>query len=435
MIKTFVLDTNILIHDIDCIYAFGDNKVVLPIAVIEELDGMKKAVEERGRNARIITHRIDELRSRGKLSEGVKLDNGGTLKVEMDPDGVKPLKGMNASSHDSRILSTALSLVKGNGTVIFVSKDINLRIRAEVLGLTVQDYEKKKVNVEELYAGYRTVEVTKSIINKFYEDKSIPSKKYGDFSPNEFVILTDKAQTSQSALAKYDKKSGTLVKLFHQENQPWGIKPLNKEQRFALELLMCSDVDLVTLIGVAGSGKTLISIACGLQKTIEEETYRRLLICRPVIPMGRDIGFLPGTKEEKLVEWMGAINDNLEFLFAKSKPDEAKDRIQYLYDTGKVEVESLTYLRGRTLPNQYLIIDDAQNLTPHEVKTVISRAGKGTKVVLTGDPYQIDNPYLDASSNGLTYIVERFRGQEMFGSVTFTKSERSELAALAAELL
>ena len=198
---------------------------------------------------------------------------------------------------------------------------------------------------------------------------------------------------------------------------------------------MCNEVNLVTLIGVAGSGKTLLSIACGLQKVVEEETYMRLLIARPVIPMGRDIGYLPGTKEEKLDQWMGAINDNLEFLFGKGKPSEMKERIDYLFETGKIEVEALTYLRGRTLPKQYIIIDDAQNLTPLEVKTIISRAGKDTKVVLTGDPYQIDNPYLDASSNGLTFIVEKFRDREIYGNVTFTKSERSDLAALAAELL
>ena len=240
---------------------------------------------------------------------------------------------------------------------------------------------------------------------------------------------------SKSALSKYIKANNSLVALVHHKERPWGISPLNKEQRFALELLMCNEINLVTLIGVAGSGKTLLSIASGLQKTVEEKAYRRLLIGRPVIPMGKDIGYLPGTKEEKLHQWMGAINDNMEFLFGRNDPKEAKEKIQYLFDTGRVEVEALTYFRGRTLPKQYIIIDDAQNLTPLEVKTIISRAGEDTKMVLTGDPYQIDNPYLDASSNGLAYIVERFRGQGLYGNVTFVKSERSKLAALAVELL
>jgi len=268
------------------------------------------------------------------------------------------------SSSDNRILLTALYLQKKGEKVIFISKDMNLRIRAEVIGLTVQDYEKEKVNIETLYSGYKTIQLKKSDIDKFYADKKIPAAdKLDKFSPNEFCVLKDKALESHSALAKFDKASNSLVPLFHMEARPWGIKPLNKEQRFALELLLCNEVNLVTLVGVAGSGKTLISIACGLQKTVDEQIYRRLMVCRPVIPVGRDIGYLPGTKEEKLYQWMGAINDNLEFLFSKNNPAEIKDRIQYLFDTGRVEVEALTYIRGRTLPQQYIIIDDAQNLT------------------------------------------------------------------------
>jgi len=433
MIKTFVLDTNVLIHDIDCIYNFADNKVVIPIAVFEELDNLKKYADERGRNARVISNRIDSLRGDGKLNKGVKLENGGILKVELDPKKIDSHVSLKYGSNDSRILSVGLALQKQGETVIFISKDINLRIRAEALGLTVQDYEKEKVDIETLYSGYRTIKVSKELIDRFYAKKEIDADEYGKFSPNEFVILI--GGDSKSALSKYSKANNSLVALVHQKERPWGISPLNKEQRFALELLMCNEINLVTLIGVAGSGKTLLSIASGLQKTVEEKVYRRLLIGRPVIPMGKDIGYLPGTKEEKLHQWMGAINDNMEFLFGRNDPKEAKDKIQYLFDTGRVEVEALTYFRGRTLPKQYIIIDDAQNLTPLEVKTIISRAGEDTKVVLTGDPYQIDNPYLDASSNGLAYIVERFRGQELYGNVTFVKSERSKLAALAVELL
>lgn len=435
MRKNFVLDTNVLIHDIDCIYNFADNKVTIPIAVIEELDNLKRYLDERGRNARIVSHRIDSLRSKGKLNEGVPLENDGILKVELDPPKIDIAYESKISSNDNRILSTAFALQKNHEKVVFISKDINLRIRAEAIGLIVQDYEKEKVNIETLYPGYRVIEVEKDVIDTFYTNKKLEADKLGTFSSNEFIILKEILNGSHSALLKYDKISNSLIPLFYHESHPWGIRPLNKEQRFALELLMCDKINLVTLVGIAGSGKTLVSIACGLQKTIDERAYRRLLICRPIIPMGKDIGFLPGTKEEKLHQWMGAINDNLEFLFGKSNPEEIKDRIQHLFDVGRIEIEALTYIRGRSLPQQYIIIDDAQNLTPLEVKTIISRAGKDTKVVLTGDPYQIDNPYLDASSNGLTYIVERFRGQELYGSVTFVKSERSKLAALAAELL
>lgn len=430
MIKTFVLDTNVLLHDIDAIYNFADNRVVIPIAVIEELDNLKKSVDERGRNSRIISHRLDALRTKGKLSEGVPLPHQGILKIELDPPKEEISYEMKISSVDSRILLTALSLHQRGEKVIFISKDINLRIKAEVLGLTVQDYEKEKVDVETMYSGVSTLEVEKEIIDNFYQNKKIVATR--KFSPNEFVILKNK---SQYALTRYEEKENALIELIFQKTIPWGIKPLNKEQEFALELLLDDKINLVTLIGVAGSGKTLLSLACGLEKAMEEEKYRRLLICRPLIPVGRDIGYLPGTKEEKLSQWMAAIHDNLDFLFTRQSQKKTKRAVEYLFDTGKIEIEALTYIRGRTLPEQYIIIDDAQNLTPLEVKTIISRAGKDTKVVLTGDPYQIDHPYLDAASNGLTYLVERFRGQDLYGHITFTKSERSRLAALAAELL
>ncbi|MDR1522932.1 MAG: PhoH family protein [Endomicrobium sp.] len=227
-----------------------------------------------------------------------------------------------------------------------------------------------------------------------------------------------------------------LSQIFHQKSIPWGLKPLNTEQKFAIELLLCNEVKLVTLIGLPGAGKTILALACGLQKVVEERQFRKLYIARLIIPMGRDIGFLPGSKEEKLGAWRGAINDNLEFLRDKGQSDSKTDeKINYLFSAGQIEIDSLTYIRGRSLPQQYIIIDDVQNLTTHEIKTITSRAGNGTKIVLTGDPYQIDNPYLDVSSNGLSYLVERFKGQEIFGHITFSKSERSALAALSSELL
>jgi len=431
--KTFVLDTNVLLHDPEAMFSFGDNKVVIPMKVIEELDGFKTLNDERGRGARLISRRLDGLRSKGKLSSGVKLKNGGTLTVEFDLQVQLPNE-LLLSKSDHHILGIAVQLQKKGEKVIFITKDINLRIKAEALGLDAQDYEKEKVKVEELYCGWREIKMSTEKIDQFYKDGKLAVK--ADYYPNEGIVIRDESGSSKSAITKYNAQKKALIPLFHLNSNPWGLKALNIEQRFAIELLLCNDVSLVTLIGIPGAGKTLLSLACGLQKTVEEKQFRRLFIARPIIPVGRDIGFLPGSKEEKLSSWMGAIYDNLEYLVDRTHPEErSEDKVQYFFTTGQIEIDSLTYIRGRSLPNQYIIIDDAQNLTPHEIKTIISRAGNGTKIVLTGDPYQIDNPYLDASSNGLTYLVERFKGQEMFGHLSFTKSERSSLAALAAELL
>lgn len=432
--KTFVLDTNVLIHDPKAMYSFGNNRVVIPMTVIEELDNFKHLNDERGRSARMVSRKLDALRSKGALSTGIKLDNGGTLVIELDHNVELPREFVTPKA-DHHILGIAIYLQKKGETVVFITKDINLRIKAEALGLDAQDYEKEKVNIEELYTGWREIQVPGDKIDLFYRDQKLVLA--GEtFFPNEGIVLKDAGGSSKSALAKFNAQKKALIPLFHLNSTPWGLKPLNIEQRFAIELLLCNDVNLVTLIGIPGAGKTLLSLACGLQKTVEEHQFRRLFVCRPIIPVGRDIGFLPGNKEEKLTSWMGAIYDNLEFLVDRSHSEEKnEDKVQYFFTTGQIEIESLTYIRGRSLPNQYMIIDDAQNLTPHEIKTIISCAGNGTKIVLTGDPYQIDNPYLDVSSNGLTYLVERFKGQANFGHLRFTKSERSELAALAAELL
>jgi PhoH-like ATPase len=431
--KSFVLDTNVLLHDPDSIFSFKDNKVVIPLTVIEELDNFKKLNDERGRSARLISRILDGLRGKGKLSQGVALKNGGILVIEMMRQVEFP-KEFIVSKSDHQILSIALYLKQKGENVIFITKDINLRIKAEILEIKTQDYEKSKVKIDEIYTGWRELKISSEKIDQFYKSGKIAVKD--NFYPNECVFLKDEAGSSKSALAKYSPDIKALQPLFHINAQPWGLKPLNIEQKFALELLLCNEISLVTLIGLPGAGKTLLALASGLQKTVEERQFRRLYIARPIIPMGKDIGFLPGTKEEKLVSWMGAINDNLEFLMDKGHEDsKVEEKIDYLFSSGQIEVDSLTYIRGRSLPKQYIIIDDAQNLTPHEVKTIISRAGTGTKIVLTGDPYQIDNPYLDASSNGLTYLVERFKGQPIYGHLMFSKSERSILAGLASELL
>ncbi|MDP3543504.1 MAG: PhoH family protein [Elusimicrobiota bacterium] len=432
--KTFVLDTNVILHDPMSMFSFEGSRVVLPLTVIEELDTFKRNNDERGRSARFVSRKLDELRRGGKLSNWVPLEHGGKLKVEIQVSDGLP-KAFSAHTKDNEILSCALYLKKQGENIVFISKDINLRIKAESLGLETQDYEKEKVDIDDLYKGWREAAVTGEEIDAFYRDKRVPAT-IPDLIPNEFIILKAEG-TSKSALARYDQKTKSLVPLIRADSAPWGIKPLNVEQRFALELLLNPDIQLVTLVGLAGSGKTMIALASALQQTLEEKLYRRILVARPVIAVGHDLGFLPGTKEEKLTNWMGAIYDNLSYLLEKPKGSvETSDMdIQMLMEDGVLEIEAVTYLRGRTLPGLLIIIDDAQNLTPHEIKTIISRAGQGAKIVLTGDPHQVDNYYLDATSNGLTNLVERFKGQGLFGHVTFTKSERSVLAALASDLL
>ncbi len=433
--KTFVLDTNVILHDPLAPFSFAGSRVVIPLGVIEELDSFKRSNDERGRSARLVARKLDELRQKGRLSDWVDLEHGGKLKVELKSVGNLP-KELPVQHKDNAILGCALYLSKIEEHVIFISKDINLRIKADALGLETEDYEKQKVDVSELYRGWREEPVEPAVIDRFYKEKKIAvSDLKIEAEPNEFILL--RASQSQTALARFDKKTNSLLPLSHADSVPWGIKPLNVEQRFALELLMNKDVQLVTLVGLAGSGKTLLALAAALQQTLEEKYYRRIFVGRPVVAVGHDIGFLPGTKEEKLTNWMGAIYDNLSYLLERPHGSlETSDMdIQMLMEEGMLEIEAVTYLRGRTLPNLFIIIDDAQNLTPHEIKTIISRAGQGAKIVLTGDPYQIDNYYLDSASNGLTYLVERFKGQGLFGHVTFTKSERSLLAALASDLL
>jgi len=431
--KTFVLDTNVILHDPNSIFSFEGSRVVLPLTVIEELDTFKRSNDERGRSARYISRKLDELRKGGKLSNWVALDHGGKLKVEIQVSDGLP-KAFSAHTKDNEILSCAQYLKKSGENVVFISKDINLRIKAESLGLETQDYEKEKIAVEDLYKGWRELTVAGDLIDKFYKDKRLEPPA-PDLVPNEFVIMKDGG--SKSALARFDAKLNAIVPLIKADSAPWGIKPLNTEQRFALELLLNKDISLVTLVGLAGSGKTMLALASALQQTLEEKVYRRMLIARPVIAVGHDLGFLPGTKEEKLTNWMGAIYDNLSYLLEKPKGslDTSDMDIQMLIEEGLLEIEAVTYLRGRTLPGLLIIIDDSQNLTPHEIKTIISRAGQGAKIILTGDPHQVDNYYLDSASNGLTNLVERFKNQNIFGHVTFTKSERSALAALASDLL
>jgi len=439
MKKIFVLDTNVLLHNAEAIFSFEDNIVVLPMTVIEELDKFKSRSDELGRNARKVVRNLDILRVKGHLGNGVEMKNGGILRIYSERSAELNNPGLDLQIADNRILAVAYTLLKQGETVNFVSKDINARLKADALGLGVMDFEKQKVNFEELYSGQREIIVSTSEIGDFFSQESIIVKGH-EFYINEFVVLVDKDDEKHTALARAVSPD-KLIHLNSKLDNVWGIRARSKEQRMCLELLMDTDVQLVTMVGQAGTGKTLLALAAGLESTIRYKRYDRVLVTRPIIPMGNDLGYLPGDKEEKLANWMQPIFDNLTYLLRSGNRAGNEDeesvrlRIDKLLKNNTVEMEALTYIRGRSIPRQFVIVDEAQNLTPHEVKTVISRAGDGTKMVLTGDPYQIDNPYLDSSSNGLTYAAERLKGLPVHGHITLNKSERSRLSAIAADYL
>jgi PhoH-like ATPase len=435
--KLFVLDTSVLVHDPQALQFFEDNDIVIPIAVVEEIDSHKKRQDEVGRNARRVSKFMDALRATGHLDQGVSLGKKlGTLRVELNHQEIEKLPPtLDRSKIDNRIIAVALALKASSKVpVILVTKDINMRIKADALGIAAEDYETDKIELEDVYTGLRTMQVEPGLIDQFYEAKELTLPEKGLY-PNQMIILEDSFGSSKSAMARH-LSGGKLIPLRFGGQDPFGLKARNKEQKFALELLLDEDIRLVTLMGKAGTGKTLLAIAAGLQKVVEESRYRRLAVSRPVVPMGNDLGFLPGDLEEKLRPWMQPIYDNLEFLFSNRDRNEKIDHlINSLRDLNMLELEALTYIRGRSIPGQFLLIDEAQNLSPHEVKTVITRVGEGTKIVLTGDPYQIDHPYLDSNSNGLTFVVERFKNEKIAGHITLTKGERSDLAELASRLL
>ncbi len=438
MKKIYVLDTNVLLHDPQAPFRFEDNDLIIPITVIEEIDNFKKDLSEKGRNARQVSRFLDGLRSGSSLLKGVLLETGGTLRVEIHSEDTlhRLPPELRPDRADNRILAVALEArEKFDCSVVLVTKDTNLRIKADAVGLAAEDYESDKVSLDELYSGTGEVQVGKEEVDRFYGQGFLPLK--GEYLSNQCLTLVENSNPSHTALGRYDASLERLQPLIKSPKEGiWGIFPRNREQQFALDLLLNDDIQLVTLVGKAGTGKTLLAIAAGLYKSADEGAYSRLLVSRPVFPLGRDLGFLPGDVEEKLAPWMQPIFDNVELLLgAVDERGKRKRGYKELVDMGILEIEALTYIRGRSIPKQFMIVDEAQNLTPHEIKTIITRAGEGTKLILTGDPYQIDNPYVDSSSNGLTYVVEKFKGQEIAGHVTLTRGERSALAELAANLL
>jgi PhoH-like ATPase len=436
--KNYILDTNVLLHDPNSLLKFEDNNVLLPIEVIEEIDRFKRESTELGQNARSVSRMLDGFRGSGRLSEGVALPNGGHLRI-LFQRAAAARNGQavfNTNSVDNRILSLALRIKKSQpkSQTILVSKDINLRIKADALGLLAEDYENDRILLKDLYTGMIEMTVPAAKVASFRASGELDLNGGQKYFPNEFCTLIEDTNPKRAALTKVDLTGTKLVPILDCREGVWGIKPRNREQHFAFDALLDDRVKLVTLMGKAGTGKTLLALAAGLKRTVLDREFRRLVVARPTISMGKELGFLPGSLEEKLAPWMQPIHDALEMLGDLNMGHEHR-RTGDLLRSGNIVVEALSYIRGRSIANQFMIIDEAQNLTPLETKTIITRVGHGTKIVFTGDPYQIDNPYVDSSSNGFNYVVSRFRSEPIAAHIELQKGERSELAELAANIL
>ncbi|MEF3255412.1 MAG: PhoH family protein [Deferribacterales bacterium] len=429
----YVLDTNVILYDPKAINAFEDGIINIPIMVIEEIDNFKKHMDQVGYNARFFGRFLDEMREKGDLRKGVTLENGSLLRVNIcnHTIGSKISNDLIHDKADNLIISVAIWLKEHEPyDVIFITKDANLRIKADVLGVKSMDYIHDRAEMKDYAEGTRVVKVDDALINKVYKDGYIDNVGI-DGHINEYIRLDSESRPGHSVLVKFTEKM-RLGKISEFKEGVWGIFAKNVEQRFALDALMDDNIKLVTLIGISGTGKTLLAIAAGLRKVVDEQVYKKLLVSRPIFPMGKDLGYLPGELKDKMTPWMQPVYDNLNFILNNS---DTETTYRELFAQNMVEIEALTYIRGRSIPYQYFIVDEAQNLTPHEIKTILTRAGEGTKVVLTGDPNQIDNPYIDFYSNGLTYVMDRFKGDPIAANIFLMKGERSELATKAAQKL
>jgi PhoH-like ATPase len=451
--KTYVFDTSVCLTDSKCIYNYGNNDIVFPLKVLEEIDNHKKRQDAVGANARMIIRELDELRGKGSLQDGVRIAKGkGVLTVRgTSPEGENRLStDLDPTIADHIIITTAISedLKSDSRKTILVSRDINMRVICDSVGLASEDYTENQVikKESELYSGFMTVLVDDQIVEQFYNGDKIvlDPEEHPGVLLNQFIMLVSSSNEKKTALCRFTGYQRPLSPVVHHKEGLWGVKARNKEQMFALDLLMDPGVEVVTLIGKAGSGKTLMTIAAGLEQVISNinvknklksdtycrTPYKKLVVSRPIMPMGKDIGFLPGSMEEKMAPWLAPVQDNLKFLTG----DDQTTLDDYM-DRGIIEIEALTYIRGRSIANAYIVIDEAQNLTAHEIKTILTRVGEGTKIVLTGDIEQIDNIYINEMSSGLTHAVEKLKEYDLSGHVTLKKGERSNVATLAAKVL
>ena len=439
--KNYLLDTSVYLTDANSIFEFGNNDIFIPLKVLEEIDKHKKRQDSAGTNARRIIRTLDGLRASGDLQKGVRIEKGkGLVKVLSYSEIAEvsfPLD-LDIEIPDHVILATgkAVQHQYPNRKMIVVSRDINMRVICDSIGMIAEDYvtEKAAESSDQLYNGFVEHLVDDQVIDRFYDGEEIlieEDEVEGLWYPNQFVMMVSNANDKKTALARFQSHHMPLKNIIHDKLPDWNISARNKEQAFAMDLLMDPDIKIVSLIGRAGSGKTLCAIASGLQQTLghADNHYDRLIVSRPVQPLGKDIGFLPGTMHEKMLPWLMPIQDNLQYLIGD------KNALQMYLEKGKIEIEALTYIRGRSIANAYVIIDEAQNLTKHEIKTIITRIGDGTKIILTGDIEQIDNIYVNETSNGLAHSIESFKQYPIAGHVTFKKGERSELATLASKVL
>ncbi|MCK4343052.1 MAG: PhoH family protein [Phycisphaerae bacterium] len=433
MRKNYILDANILIHDPYSIFHFADNTVIIPVGVISELDRFKKEFTDRGFNARTVVRLLDGLRQDQSLAAGVSLENGGTLRVYCEPEQV--LKGSNGSA-DLEILRVAQAVKQAEPEtpVVIVTKDINLRIRADAAGLRAEDYETDHVRLQEVSSADGELKLTAEQLDEFRRKGRLASPDAA-LQPNDYVLLRPRNGERGTALARVDVDAQALIALREQKDGLWGIRPRNKEQYYAIDALLDNHLSLVALMGKAGTGKTLLAMAAALHLAFRKKMYRGVLVCRPVVPVGRDLGYLPGDIGSKLEPWMKPVVDTVDFLLDTGGAVKSHNDGAGLMRAGLIEIQPLAYIRGRNIAKRFVVIDEAQNLTPLEVKTVITRMGQAAKVVLTGDPWQIDNPYVDRNSNGFTFLINRFRGEAIAAHVELRKGERSPLAELAANLL
>ena len=465
--KMYVLDTNVLLHDPRAIFSFKGAHVGVPLLVLEELEKFKKETSERGKNAREFVRQLDKLRKEGSLTDGVHLEGGGILKILFADSSLPISPSLNVNLADNEIIFTALAVQRSGTPVIFITKDLNARVKADVLGMDSQDYLKGHVPKDEFFKGWVRLLVPAIQLKKEIPDDLQELEKEYSFMLNEYVLVESQHNPHNNKLFRYVGGKKPFRPVVHPSLR-WNLQARNPQQLMALDALFDPSIEFVTLLGPAGTGKTFIALLAGLHQVIIDDAFQKMMVSRPVVPLGPDIGYLPGDIQEKMHSWMQPIYDNLDVILHAPTPQNSHQKkhskteeehsdehgkhgkkhgkkakhnnysfssVEDLVSQERLALEAITYMRGRSIPYQFILIDEVQNLSPHEAKTIVSRVGQGSKIVLCGDPYQIDSPYMDFSSNGLVVASDKFKGQDLFATIYLENSERSRLSELASKLL